>query len=727
MATQLTRSALRIYGALSALGNDSGNVLEGLLPFFDPILRRYNGEKLDPDVIAAEVRDTWKWNFNSDLVETFVPYLERHGWIVADIATTKDTTYTIRMTDDSASDASTQTVEAELRRIATQFKEFSEVLSPLTAIPREVEEFEDILVEWLLYVEAFSEKSIEFKAGFKPDESGKLRQFVEIPRTTSLRDEEAFLCARFVKHAIEKDTANSEVLARIAAIGLLTEVVQDFVKPVSAVDKTDLIVYLDAPVAMELLGVSGKSARENTAPVVAELIRIGASVRIFGQSLDEIKNSLQAVLRNARPTGPTAQAMLRREVLREYVVQVSRDPAPLLEALGVRVAYRTREQTPSEHQYFTKENWQELCGRLRYAENPVARDHDTDITAFVVRQRRGKTSRDVFKSHAIVLTRNGLLAQIVRRAYAEMLGTPEEMVSPVLHRRVLATAMWLRTGMGASDLNIPKRMLLANCERVLAIRPGVVEAVKRLTDALGDEDKTRQLDLLVLQDRSTQALMDKTLGQSNVVTKENLSALWQEMLHPHLEEERQKRVKAVDAVKVEGKRRLEKANEKLEKLQKDREKEVASLSEKLGAQRREDRDAVEALCTDVANILRRKRKVRIGVGIFLGLCCSVPFLLDTTPLIRWFSFVIGWLLAYLTATGGKLVGINIDDAQALSILRSIAERRRLLGKLDQFNVTWNATAFAVEDRPVLSATPDRSDLLSFGGIGNTFPSASDNK
>lgn len=660
-------------------------------------------------------------------VETFVPYLERHGWIVADIATAKDTTYTIRMTDDSASDASTQTVEAELRRIATQFKEFSEVLSPLTAIPRKVEEFEDILVEWLLYVEAFSEKSIEFKAGFKPDESGKLRQFVEIPRTTSLRDEEVFLCARFVKHAIEKDTANSEVLARIAAIGLLTEVVQDFVKPVSAVDKTDLIVYLDAPVAMELLGVSGKSARENTAPVVAELIRIGASVRIFGQSLDEIKNSLQAVLRNARPTGPTAQAMLRREVLREYVVQVSRDPAPLLEALGVRVAYRTREQTPSEHQYFTKENWQELYGRLRYAENPVARDHDTDITAFVVRQRRGKTSRDVFKSHAIVLTRNGLLAQIVRRAYAEMLGTPEEMVSPVLHRRVLATAMWLRTGMGASDLNIPKRMLLANCELVLAIRPGVVEAVKRLTDALGDEDKTRQLDLLVLQDRSTQALMDKTLGQSNVVTEENLSALWQEMLHPHLEEERQRRVKAVDAAKVEGKRRLEKANEKLEKLQKDREKEVSSLSEKLGAQRREDRDAVEALCTDVVNILRRKRQVRIGFGIFLGLCCSVPFLLDTTPLIRWVLFVIGWLLAYLTATGGKLVGINIDDAQALSILRSIAERRKLLGKLDQFNVTWNATAFAVEDRPDLSATPDRSDLFSFGGIGNTFPSASDNK
>lgn len=344
MATQLTRSAVRIYGALSALGNDSGNVLEGLLPFFDPILRRHNGSKLDPDVIAAAIRDMYKWNFNSDLVETFVPYLERHGWIVADIAGAKDTTYTIQMADNGEPDASTQTVEAELRRIATQFKEFSEALSPLTTIPRDVEEFEDILVEWLLYVEAFSEKSIEFKAGVKPDVSGKLRQVVEIPNTTSLRDEEKFLCARFVKHAIEENQGSAEVLARIAAIGLLTEVVQDFVKPVTSVDKTDLVVYLDAPVAMELLGVSGKLARENTAPVVAELIRIGASVRIFGQSLDEIKNNLQAVLKNPRPTGPTAHALLRREVLREYVNEVSRNPAPLLDAVGVKATYRTREQ-----------------------------------------------------------------------------------------------------------------------------------------------------------------------------------------------------------------------------------------------------------------------------------------------------------------------------------------------------------------------------------------------
>jgi hypothetical protein len=712
MARQLTRSAVRIYGALSALGDGSGNVMEGLLPFFDPILRQYNGSKLDPDVIASAIRDTYKWNFNADLVEAFVPYLERHDWIVADIPGNKDTTYTIKMSDVGQSEPSDKTVESELRNIAMQFKEFANALSPLTAIPRDVEEFEDILVEWLLYVEAFSEKSIDFKTDVRRAQSGTLRQFIEVPNTTSLRDEDKFLCARFVKHAIKEDQGSAEVLARIAAIGLLTEVVQDFVKPITAIDKTDLVVYLDAPVAMELLGVSGRSARENTAPIVVEMLRMGASVRIFGQSIAEISNSLQAVLKNPRPTGPTAQALMRREVLKEYVVEVARDPIPLLEALGVKATYRNLEQTPSEHQFFTKDNWQDLYSKLSYAEHPRARRHDTDVTTLVVRHRRGKTSRDIFKSHAIMLTRNGLLAQIVRRTCIDLGYLPVDAVSPIIHRRVLATAMWLRTGLGAGDLNIPKRMLLANCEHVLAIRPGVVEAVKRLTDAMGDEEKIRQLDLLVSQDRSAQALMDKTLGMTNVVTEENLPLLWQEMLHPHLEEERKKGLDAVDKAKAEGKRRLESAKEQIDAIAKKSDQQAATLQAKY----REDREAVDALCSDVERSLCRRRKARMGIALAIALASCTPLMFETTSIVRVASVLIGWVFAYLTATGGKLIGIATSKEAALGALRSAGMKRRLVGKLDQFDVRWKETVFVVSDRGQSRSTTNRSDLFS-GGDG----------
>ena len=712
MVKELTRSAVRIYGALTALGNDSGNVLESLLPFFDPILRKYDGQRLSPDDIASDIRDTYKWNFNTDLVETFVPYLERQGWVVADIPESQDTSYTIRMDDNGGTDEATENVEVELRRIAVQFKELSEALSPLTAIPRDVEEFEDILVEWLLYAEAFSEQNLEFKTGLSTDASGTMRHVVEIPPTTSLRDEEQFLCAKFVKHAIEANDGSAETLARIASIGLLTEVVQDFVKPVSAVEQTDLIVYLDAPVALEFLGVSGKSARENTVPVIEELARIGASVRVFGQSLDEIKHALGAVLKNPRPTGPTAQAMARGEVMREYVVAVSRDPASFLKELGVQVAYRSLEQTPSEHKYFTDENWNDLYGRTTYVENLRAREHDATITAFAIRQRRGRVSRDIFDAHTVVLTRNGILAQVVRRVCLDLGILSVDGVPPVVHRRVLATAMWLRTGMGASDLNIPKRMLLASCERVLAIRPGVVEAVKRLTDALGDEDKTQQLDLLVSQDRSAQALMDKTLGNSNVVTAENLPQLWHEMLHPHLEEERQKGQEAVTNAKSEGKAQLAEANEQYNTLKKRSEEEAEKFSNALDKTYREDREIIAALCEEVARSIENKRCIRIAVGILIAIVSVVvPVALSSVTFVVIMGMGLGIILSYLTITGGMLIRVHVDEEQALATLRRSAEQRALSSKLERFQIGYHKAAFTVEDSVIPDLPESRTDLF----------------
>lgn len=393
------------------------------------------------------------------------------------------------------------------------------------------------------------------------------------------------------------------------------------------------------------------------------------------------------------------------------MTEISRDPVPFLEKIGIKVTFRTIEQTPSEHKYFTEDSRQDLYSRLSYAENPHARQHDTDITALVVRQRLGRTSRDIFKSYAVVLTRNGLLAQVVRRVCNEATGRSDHVVPPVIHRRALATAMWLRTGLGSGDLNIPKRMLLASCEQVLAIRPGVVQAVKRLTDALNDEEKTRQLDLLISQDRSTQALMDKTLGLSNVITEENLPALWQEMLHPHLEEERRKGQTALKEAKAAASDKQKATERQMTELRRASTEILASREAELKTKRSEDREAVEALCSEVQTTLRRGRASRVVAAAAIALVCSLPLLMETTMLVRCVSFVFGIVLAYMTATGGKLFGINTDSARALEKLYSVSKRRKLESKLDQFNIAWDQTQFVVTEPHGSTEPTERHDLF----------------
>lgn len=701
MPSSLTRTAARIYGTLSGLGGDATDVLGRLLPFFDPILRPKHGYAFVVDDFAREVRDVYKWNFNSDVVEVFLPRLIEAGWLTADDSNIEPTTYHITMPETEQVGASESTANDELRSLAEEFKTFSEELSPLTTIPRDVEKFEDILIEWLLYVEAFSEKNIEFSTRVQKAESGTLSQVVDVPRTTNLSSEERFLCARFVSEAIHSKPEIGERLARIASIGLLTEVVQDFVKPTTPVEASNLVVYLDAPVAMEYLGVSGKAARENTVPVVDELKRIGIQVRVFGQSIEEIKRNLGAVLENPRPTGPTAQALARNEVMRDFVVQVNADPEAVLSSMGVAVTHRTLKQTPSEHQYFQQEHWTEIYGALIFQKSMDARKHDADVTTLVMRQRHGHEDRDIFRSRFVMATRNGLVAQLTRKKCIDLGLMSPSMTPPLVHRRYLTASMWLRTGLGKHDFEVPKRLLLANCERVLAIRPGVVEAVKKLTDDLGDPEKTRQLDLLVSQHRSAQALMDKTLGSASVVTSENVAELFQEMIHPHLEEERKRGAEAVKAEKKKKREALRQIRDDLEEEKASK----ASIQKLINEKAEEDREAVEALCHDVEDELAKSRKSRRILGILMATLFCLPMLLEPSSMVTWILFCVALLLAYLTITGNQLIGTSSSKPLAMKMLEAEANRRRIKKKLLQFEINWDGSQFSIQHEDAAKEQP----------------------
>ena len=530
------------------------------------------------------------------------------------------------------------------------------------------------------------------------DPSGILRRVVDVPRTTKLSEEESILCARFVEHAIRNDPDASETLARIASIGLLTEVVQDFVKPNTRVESSDLVVYLDAPVAMELLDVSGKAARENTFPIITELKRIGARIRIFNQSVEEIKHNLNAVLGNPHPTGPTAQALVRSEVLRDYVSEVAANPGNFLDELGVKISPRTLEHHKFEFEYFTEEQRDETRSALTFhQENPNARDHDADVTTLIMRQRRGHEDPDIFKARFLLMTRNGLLAQLVRKKCVKLGVLSPNSIPPVVHRKVITASMWLRTGLGANDYELPKRLLLANCERVLAIRPNVVDKVRQFTEALGDKEKSRQLDVLINQPRSLQMLMDKTLGAPSVVNPENLEELLHQMIHPHLEEERKRSIEAINNEKEKSRKKVEEVTIKLEQAQTVGSTMSTQLNEKIN----EDMAAVKALCKDAACILATQRRNRRLIGYALALVFCTPPLFVPSDWQSYLSVLLAIPFGYLTITGNKWIGTLTSEEHAKETLLRIAEERSLTGKVSHFVIDWRGSNFHISEKPTL--------------------------
>ena len=71
--SSITRRALRVYAALSELRPGHADVLDALLPFFEPILGVMNGKVFDPKLFALGVQKVYKWRFNEDIATQCSP------------------------------------------------------------------------------------------------------------------------------------------------------------------------------------------------------------------------------------------------------------------------------------------------------------------------------------------------------------------------------------------------------------------------------------------------------------------------------------------------------------------------------------------------------------------------------------------------------------------------------------------------------------------------------
>jgi hypothetical protein len=205
---------------------------------------------------------------------------------------------------------------------------------------------------------------------------------------------------------------------------------------------------------------------------------------------------------------------------------------------------------------------------------------------------------------------------------------------------------------------------------------------------------TRQLDLLISQDRSAQMLMDKTLGAASVVTQDNLGEIFQEMLHPHLEEERKKLNADFEKERARGKSELEQAAEQLNAAK----KAESAATSMLDANLREDGEIVRALCRELSGLLDKKRKRNKAIGLMTSVILCAPIAIWPSEWAPYMSFVFAVFLAYLSVTGTKLIGTATSKKDAMLALSESAGSRSLSPKLSRFDIDWRNHEYIVSEK-----------------------------
>ena len=282
---------------------------------------------------------------------------------------------------------------------------------------------------------------------------------------------------------------------------------------------------LDAPLALDLLGCSGRPLKDDIKAVFDALKGIGCKFLVFSISCEEMKRNLNAMLA-LQPHlrhGYTHEAMVRGEIGSDVVQAIARYPEKALENAGVVVLPLTLAQYPYRERYFTLDQYEDLFQSIFWVDQMEPREHDATCAALVMRMREGRQSSDVFQTKYVLATRNVRFVSHSRAYCLRNQQITNIQEGPVISQRELATTAWLRTGLGAQEA-IPRGHLIATCDRVLRVRPEVKKALAVQLAQL-TPDRLEQYNLLMLDSRSMRKLADETLNDETVVTSENAERL----------------------------------------------------------------------------------------------------------------------------------------------------------------------------------------------------------
>ena len=643
----ITAKSLRIFSAVEALRAGHADVRQALLPLFQPDVGKFNGEIFDPSKLAEEINRQYRLNITADIVTEMIPLFEAEGWLTR-LPTGDDLAFRITCEPSDPALAAADEFMARAVELGGEFRAFITELSPLSAVNKTDPALVDQLIDWLVSIDVFSEE--ELRTARKVVKRGTKLVYEVVTVDNQRATDENYLCARFVDHLIETDSPFIPLVVELASVGLVTEVVRDFQKPTTAVERTDLIAYLDAPVALDFLGLSGTATQENIKTILERVTALGGGLRIFRISIEEMQNSLRALLdRNpADRDGPTAQALRRGEVHEAYVRQAANNPDRLLREVGIAIVDQPENAFPNEHRFFSAKDIQDLYAEVHWVHDDTPRYHDALAAALIMRKRGAVRSNDLFEVRHVLVTKNPYFAPVSRRVVLSKHYIGPTHVGPVIHQRQLATAVWLRAGLAAPDAELPRRYILAACRRVLTVHKTLIERVRYEARALSSV-KRDQLELLLTEGRSTQVLLDKTLGSANVIDASNVERLVDEMRRAVAAEayaEADARVQTVkEEVKEQRKELAAKAAEQA-RMQAELETELAKESDKTAK-------VANALLLRVNKTARRTRWVAIALGLlFVLLVEGLPIVLSTAT----GPYVSGglFLLALIAHFSGEL-------------------------------------------------------------------------
>ncbi len=542
MTTAQIRRQLATYALVSQRLDGSGDPIAALKPFFAPIAADFAGRRFDPATFRAALKDRYGLRVSNDVTEIFIQKLNALG-----LLRRVDKANFEWVRDPSPNETPT-VAEERLDKLMADASKLYRERHDLFTRGFEDEAFLDGLQSVLLSrniplsraVSALSENG-----GSGPSSN------VQPSSDTAAKQQYDYFAAEYIRWCAENDSVTFDWLSELSASTFVSEALIGIRTPDGAnPHRTELTVYLDTPFAMELLGCSGHSAKEDARFIVDTLKSLRVPICILQHSVDELQGNLKAVLK-ADPwdrRGPTAAAIVHQETTVHYLEDVRVNPQHYLDQLSIQIVDRGKQ---SHH--VCKDSYSESNSTNFYAkiyslhENDLARQRDADSVEWIMYRRKGHATRDVLRSRHVLLTRNKHLVRYAHDFAVSDCGYQRGQAGPAIGARELAGVLWLLVGQ-QERIQLSKRQLLLSCDRARASAPEVVAAMLETVRAVNP--KNAELIAAAMQRPHYLAMaMDAVANDGGRVSEAAIESTLEAVKLELVAEERKRASKAIEEEK----------------------------------------------------------------------------------------------------------------------------------------------------------------------------------
>lgn len=515
------------FAYLAQASKNDNDLFGGITSIFKPIAKQLAGEIFEPESFCKVVEDLYGLKIHPWAALDLVNRLVSNGIIIENKIIDGVSQY---MYAEIAEDYSAVN-EKDIQYVVDSFIRFSNPKLEQHGIKISDDELSSTFLNHLVDLNFIT-------AALRPDEyikNGKGTNTLSLDAEKSewrksVKEASRInsLCAGFVLDAFNKDKQLYDLVLKIVSGALIAEVVLNFQEPAISTDLRKVNVILDTPFLMALINLTCEKEHEFALELCNQIKERGAQLAVYEHSIDELVDNLRAVINRFESNtafGATGRR-LRDKNFNIYLRQILKDQSTVLKNHNIRILKSL--SSDSSKKIFSEELEGLLCNTYGYYNNQLAQERDALSVALTMRYRNGVRTnlKEYYECPYIFLTENSFIPDKSMDFMMRHNFLSEKHVPPAVSGRYLAGLLWVLFGGKGKDLS--RQLLLANCAAALEPKSDVVSKMHDFLNAL-DKSQIDLFDALMGEERAGQYLMQYSLSDATLLTRENAPLILQEV------------------------------------------------------------------------------------------------------------------------------------------------------------------------------------------------------